>query len=448
MPRPPAGTEAETMVESLFWRRVLARSGVGHLLPAVRRALRGGEAHLHRFSDRLLAAPLAELIDPALLPAPGTPDAIDLALGAPRCDLAPTVRGLPGQRPPSAWGDPELRGELADRLRADHGLACDPADEVLVTHGGAGAFAAVLDAFVNPGDRVVLFDPTAPIFPLGLKHRRASVAWVPTRCEDGVVRFDMTAFGKAMRGAKLLVLADPANPTGGVFAAEDLEQIAFWARKADALIYHDGSFDAWRTEPPATRLAALPHAEGRTMFAGSYGKSHGLTAARVGWLAGDRHLVRPCALAAALAAPFVPPVCQHIALHAERAGSAAQTEMRTEFGRRRRYVRERLEAMGLKPWTSAGGFFFWLPVPGNETGREFAGRLYRDTGVLVNPGHPFGPSGDRFVRISFATDEGRLAEGLSRLAEFVTRPFEMNDDETAEGRSGPTAAGEKAVSTG
>ncbi len=430
------------MVESLFWRRVLARSGVGRLLPAVRRALLGGEAHLHRFSDRLLAAPLAELIDPALLPAPGTPDAIDLALGAPRCDLVPTIRGLPARRPASAWGDPELRGELADRLRADHGLACDPADEVLITHGGTGAFAAVLDAFVNPGDRVVLFDPTAPIFPLGLKHRRASVTWVPTRTEAGIVRFDMTAFGKAMRGAKMLVLADPANPTGGVFAAEDLEQVAFWARKADALIYHDVSFDAWRTEPPATRLAALPHAEGRTFFAGGYGKSHVLTAARVGWLAGDRHLVRPCAVAAALAAPFVPPVCQHMALHAERAGSAAQAEMRTEFGRRRRYVRERLEGMGLKPWPSAGGFFFWVPVPGTETGREFAGRLYRDTAVLVNPGHPFGPSGGRCVRISFATDEGRLAVGLSRLAEFVTRPFETSE---AEGDLDPSRARSEAL---
>ncbi|HVK09827.1 MAG TPA: pyridoxal phosphate-dependent aminotransferase [Gemmataceae bacterium] len=416
------------MVESLFWRKVLARSGIGGLLPSVRRALLGGEAHLSRFSDRLLAAPLADLVDAALLPAAGTPDAIDLAMGTPRCGLGPAIRGLPVHRPPSAWGDPELRGELADRLRTDQGLSCDPADEVLITHGGTGAFATVLDAFVNPGDRAVLFDPTAPIFPIGLKHRRASVAWVPTRSEDGILRFDMTAFGKAIRGAKLLVLVDPANPTGGAFAAEDLEQIAFWARKADALIYHDVSFDPWRARPAAARLASLPHAEGRMLVAGSYAKSHGLTAARVGWLAGDRHLVRPCAVAAALAAPFVPPVCQHLALHAERGGTEAQTEMRTEFGRRRHYVRERLETMGLKPWASAAGFFYWVPVPGTETGREFAGRLYRETGVLVNPGHPFGPSGDRFVRISFATDEGRVGEGLNRLAAFVARPFEMTED--------------------
>ena len=187
------------MVESLFWRRLLARSGVGRLLPAVRRALLGGEAHLHRFSDRLLAAPLAELLDPALLAVASTPGAIDLAQGSPRSDLVPAVRGLPTQRPASAWGDAELRRELADRLRTEHGIGFDPADEVLITHGGTGAFAAVLDAFVNPGDRAVLFDPTSPIFRIGLKHRRAAIAWVTTRSEEGTPRFDMAAFAKAVR---------------------------------------------------------------------------------------------------------------------------------------------------------------------------------------------------------------------------------------------------------
>src|SRR5262249_4253941 len=157
---------------------------------------------------------ITDLLDPALLPAT-TPDAIDFALGTPRCDVLPAVRGLPTHRPAAAWGDLELRGELADRVRREHGVTRDPADAVLITHGATGAFAAVLDAFVNPGDRVVLFDPSSPIFPLGLKHRRAAFVWVPTRTEDGILRFEPSAFAKAIRGAKLLVLSDPANPTGG-----------------------------------------------------------------------------------------------------------------------------------------------------------------------------------------------------------------------------------------
>ena len=291
---------------------------------------------------------------------------------------------------------------------------------MLITHGATGAFAAAIDAFVNPGDPVVLFDPTAPIFPIGLAHRRARVRWVPTWGDAGRCRFPMDAFAKAMRGAKLLVLADPVNPTGGVFAPEDLEQVAFWARKHDVLIFQDASFDYWRSSTARTRLAGLPHAEGRILTCGSLSKSHGLTAARVGWLAGHRHLVRPCAAISVLCAPFVPSICQQAALQALRTGDTVMTEMKADFATRREYVREQLQAMNLEPWAASAGFFFWVPVPNGESGRAFAQRLLSETGVLVNPGHVFGPSGEAFVRISFATDEGRLRLGLERVAEFLS----------------------------
>jgi aspartate/methionine/tyrosine aminotransferase len=75
--------------------------------------------------------------------------------------------------------------------------------------------------------------------------------------------------------------------------------------------------------------------------------------------------------------------------------------------------------MDREPWPAAAGFFFWVPVPDGESGQAFAQRLLSTSGVLVNPGHVFGPSGKPFVRVSYATDEGRLREGLNRLAEFV-----------------------------
>jgi aspartate/methionine/tyrosine aminotransferase len=409
------------VIDSFFWRVVLVRTGLARHVPAVRRVMGGGEDYLRFYSDRTLAVPLAELTDSALLPHVATPDSINLALSAPPCELSfGTGRGLQDRRAPDAWGDPELRAELAAQFQLDHGAEHDPADEVLITHGASGAFAAALDALANPGDRVVLFDPTSPIFPLGLRHRRAKVRWVRTWSDGGRLRFAMDALAGAMRGAKLLVLADPANPTGCVFAPEDLEQVAFWANKHDVLIYQDASFDRWRAEPARARLAALPYAEGRILTAGSFAKSHGLTAARVGWLCGYRHLVRPCAAAAILSAPFVPPLCQAVALQAMRTGEAAMAAARADFNVRRGYVRERLRALGLEPWEAAGGFFVWVPVPGGESGREFAQRLLRETGVLVNPGSPFGPSGERFVRVSFATDEGRLREGLNRLAGFLS----------------------------
>jgi aspartate/methionine/tyrosine aminotransferase len=407
------------MIESFFWRKMLAKSGLGKHLPSVKKTLNGSEDYLALLADRTLAAPLTELLDRALLPDINTPDSIHLALGSPRCEIYSNLPRTINDRRPSAWGDYELRAELSLAFRRDHGVEHDPADELFITHGATGAFAAVLDAFVNPGDRVVLFDPTSPVFTIGLKHRRASVIWVPTRSDDGFVRFAVKDLMRAIRGAKMIVLADPANPAGCVFAPEELEQIAFWARKNDTLIVQDASFDRWRSEPPKSRLANLPHAEGRIISIGSFAKSHGLSAARVGWLAGYRHLVRPCAVAALMNAPFVPPLCQQVVTQALRTGETAMTAAREEMNIRREYVGERLRGMGLSPWSARAGFFFWTPVPDGEISREFAQRLLTETGVLVNPGEVFGPSGSRFVRISFAADEGRLREGLSRLEGFV-----------------------------
>src|SRR5207244_809084 len=120
--------------------------------------------------------------------------------------------------------------------------------------------------------RVVLFDPTSPLFRVGLEHRRAVVRWVPTTTEDGFVRFSMEPFTKALPRAKLLVLSHPANPTGGVFAPDDLEQIAWWANKFDVLIYCDETFARFRDDGEHVSLGTLAPAQRRTLTAG--GVSH------------------------------------------------------------------------------------------------------------------------------------------------------------------------------
>src|SRR5262249_38967447 len=152
----------------LFLARLLARTGLARYLPGVQRLTDGGADFLRYYSDRVLAAPRAELARAAVLTEPLPPDAIDLSLGTPHLDLKTSTPRVPAERrgwPPPA-GLPELRAAVAERLLVEHQLAVSPTDEVLVTHGAAGAFHAALDAFVNPGDRVVLLDPTSPLFPL------------------------------------------------------------------------------------------------------------------------------------------------------------------------------------------------------------------------------------------------------------------------------------------
>jgi aspartate/methionine/tyrosine aminotransferase len=391
--------------------KLVARTGLARWVPAARRLTGGRPEAVRYFSDRLLAAPVDDLLDPALAPADG-PDVIDLGGAAPRF-ASPVGGRLPADRggwPPAA-GLPALRDRLADLYRQRDGRAVGPAD-VLVTHGATGAFAAVLDAFVNPGDRVVLLDPCSPLFRLGAASRRARVRWVPTWDEDGRTRYLETGLRAALRGAKLVVVADPGNPTGGTLSPDDRDRLAWWAARHDVLVYLDESFAPLGVP---SELATRPGAVERTLSAGSLSPGYGLGSVRLGWLAGPRHLVGACTLAASLSAPFVPTACQQLALRVLDDDPPGRDGLTA----RRRYAVDRLRAMGLEP-AAAGGLFVWLAVP--EDGRAFAGRLLAGQRVRVTPGDVFGPSGGRHVRLGVAADDGRLREGLARLAAFVGRP--------------------------
>lgn len=403
-------------------KKLIVRTGAARFLPAARRIADGGIEFLPYYSDRVLAAPVDELLDPATFPESPGADVVNLNLPAPAFESPVSGGRLAADRTgrPPAWGLPSLRRAISERAGAE---------DVFVTHGATAAFAAVLDAFVNPGDRVVLFDPCSPLFELGAKSRRAKVRRVPTSTANGKLVIDPEALTKTLRGAMLLAFADPANPTGGVLTNEDAEKIAWAAGKADVLVYRDESFGRFRYDGPAAKLAAFPGSDRRLLTAGSLTQGYGLGSVRVGWLSGPRHLVKACALTANLTAPYVPTLCQQIALRAVQADEELFGPVLEEFRAKRRYTFDRLNAMGFNPTWPGGGFFVWVPVGHlGLDGRRFAEQLLRQKRVLVGPGCAFG--GADHLRISFATEDGRLREGLARMAEFVAG---LKGKPTAEG---------------
>jgi aspartate/methionine/tyrosine aminotransferase len=406
----------------LFLTKLLIRAGMARCIPGARHAS-GGADFFHYYSDRVLGAPFQAMLGTARYLEATGPDTIDLALGAPRFDLVPSASTkLPADRRgwPPLCGLPELREAIALKLHREQKLAVDPGDEVLVTSGAAGAFNVVIDALLNPGARVVLFDPTSPLYSMVLRQRHARIRWIPTWMENGRTRFRLDHLAKSLRGARLLVLNSPGNPTGGIIAAEDLEQIAWWADRYDVLILNDAVFAAYQYDGVRRSIGTFQKAQRRTLTIGSVSKEFALAATRVGWVAGHPHLVRPCALTAALQAPFVATVCQQIALTALQQQANALSALREKFDSRRRYTHERLRAMGLKPELPAGAFFFWVPTASlGVTGRRLADELLAAKRLLVTPGEFFGPSGAAFVRVSYAAEDGRLREGLSRMAEYV-----------------------------
>lgn len=403
-----------------FWlKKTCVRTGIARFTPLAKR-LTGGEPRFARYvSDRVLAAPLNELLDPATAPQSSGYDLVNLNLAAPEFELPPMLRPSRDANTEDAFGSEKLRQVIAEHERRD-GRTVDPVEQILVTHGARGAYASILDAFVNPGDRVVLFDPCSPLFHLGAKSRRAALRWVPTWSEDGRARFLSAGLTKAMRGAMLLVLAQPANPTGGRFSTEDLEEIAWLANRNDVLVCVDESFARFQFDPAPPKLSILPGMDARTISINSMTAGYGLGTLRVGWLSGHRQLVRTAALCANLNAPPVSPICQHAVATVLIRDRAAFAPMLQQVRDRRQYTFDRLKGLGLEPTWPAAGVTMWVSVASlGIDGRSFAEKLLRDHRVLVGPGCAYGPSGESFVRISYAVEEGRLREGLSRLGRFV-----------------------------
>jgi aspartate/methionine/tyrosine aminotransferase len=409
--------------QPLFLLKLFIHTGLARWLPGVQRRLGGGAAFLRYYSNRLLLSPLRQLETVADSQKDREADVIDLAGGLPSFDLLPsTSTKLPADRRgwPPFGGLTELRGAVAEKLLRENSLAFNPAGEVLITAGVLGAVQTVLDAFVNRGDPVVLFDPCSPLYSLLAATRRARLRWLRTWTEEGRTRFRPDHLARTLRGARLVVLNTPSNPTGGVLTAEDLEQIAWWADRHDVLILSDECYERYLPEGFTTSIGTLPRARQRTLTAGSVSQGYALASARVGWLAAYRHLLQPCRLTAALRSPFVPTLSQQIALGALRTEPGEFEPIRSELASRQRYAFERLRGMELNPAWPAGGFFLWVPVwEQGFRGRFYAERLLRERNVRVSPGDLFGPSGTGYIRLSCAVDDGRLQEGLNRLADYL-----------------------------
>ena len=258
------------MALPLWLTKLLIRTRLARFSRRARRLTDGGTSFLRYYSDRVLVSPVEELLDPAYVPDTSGPSVFDLNQPAPRSESGVSLGRFTAERRgnPPASGLPELRSAIAARYHRVDGRKVDPETEVLVTHGATGALTAALDAFVNIGDRVVMFDPCSPLFALGAKSRRARIRWVPTWTEDGRCRYLAPEFERAMRGATMLILSDPGNPTGGVLSDEELDHIAWIASAYDVLVYADESFSRFRYDARGKCFGKLPGADRRILLAG------------------------------------------------------------------------------------------------------------------------------------------------------------------------------------
>jgi aspartate/methionine/tyrosine aminotransferase len=403
--------------------KLIFRTRLAALIPGINALTDGAGPFLAYYSRQVLRAPRPDLLAFRRQSESLRADVIDLGPARPLFDGADEgTATLPFRH--ASYLDPcgslDLRHALSRYLGDELNLDASPLDGIIVTPGGGGALDTVLQAVTNPGDRVLITDPCPPRYRFVLRNRGLKIKRLRTWMDGGHTRFRYKSLSRMLRGSNVLLIASPDSPTGGTLATEELAQIAWWAHRRDIVVIDDAAFARFRYDGDAARLVHMPKLAKRTLTIGSLSKSHGAWSARIGWIAGHRHLVRPCAVVGAMPTATLSPTAQQVALSALANGTAGFAAVQAEFRRRRRYVYDRLQAVGMAPPWPSGGYFFWVSTNAlGITGTQFADRLLTAKRVRVWPGNIFGPSGDCRIRLAYGGDAGRLHEGLNRFCEFV-----------------------------
>ncbi len=322
----------------------------------------------------------------------------------------------------SNLGTLELREELARHLARTYEVVYDPRRELLITVGVSEALDLALRAILNPGDEVLIPEPSYVSYGPCTVLAGGTVVPVPTQVESD---FKVSAAALEERitpATKAILLGYPNNPTGAVLDYEELLAIARLAERHDLLVVADEIYDRLVYDGSHTCFASLPGMRERTILLGGFSKAYAMTGWRIGYAAAPADILEAMLKIHQYGALCAPIMSQKAALQALRAGEEDVQAMVAEYNRRRRVIVKSLNEIGLKCFEPRGAFYAFpaIAITGLDSA-TFAERLLLEEKVAVVPGSAFGPSGEGYVRMCYATSMEQIDEALRRIDRFVRR---------------------------
>ena len=356
-------------------------------------------------------------------------DAISLGVGEPDFDTPWHIRdegiySLEKGRTfyTSNAGLKELKAEICRYLKRRFDLEYDPAHEVLVTVGGSEAIDIALRAMVDPGDEVLIPQPSYVSYEPCAVLADAVPVFINLKEEN---QFRLTA--QELRDAitektKLLVLPFPNNPTGAVMERKDLEEIAEVILEKDLYVISDEIYGELTYGREHASIAQIPGMKERTILINGFSKAYAMTGWRLGYACGPRLILDQMLKIHQFAIMCAPTTSQYAAVEAMRNGDRDVQEMRESYDQRRRYLMYAFKEMGLPCFEPYGAFYVFPCIQEfGLTSEEFALRFLQEEKVAVVPGTAFGDCGEGYIRISYAYSLEDLKEAIGRLARFVKR---------------------------
>ena len=357
----------------------------------------------------------------------GLDDIIALGRGDPDFDTPPAIVAAGADALAGGYthytappGLQELREAISRKLKRDNGLIY-PRNQIIVTNGVQEALLISILALVDPGDEVVLQSPRFNAFDYMVNLAGGRVVEVPTLEED-----DFALRADAIRRAltdrsKLLVIANPNNPTGGLTPRVELERIAELAEEHDLLVISDEIYEKLIFGGAEhVSLGTFDGLRDRTITVNGFSKAYAMTGWRVGYLAAPAWFMEPAVEIKHTLSICTPPALQRGALAALEGGDEAVASMLAEYERRLDLVLRSLDGMGISYGRPGGGMYVYANISSTGLDAEtFCLELLRGERVMVFPGTMFADPANRHIRITLLSPYSSMEEALERMQRFV-----------------------------
>ncbi len=356
-------------------------------------------------------------------------DAISLGVGEPDFDTPWFIRdegifSLERGRTfyTSNAGLKDLRQEIANYIKRTQNIDYDPNSEIIVTVGGSEAIDIGLRAVINPGDEVIIPQPSYVSYEPCAILADAKPVIIDLKAENDFRLTPDELLGAITDKTKVLILPFPNNPTGAIMENEDLEKIAKIVIENDILVMSDEIYSALTYKGKHVSIASLDGMKERTILINGFSKAYAMTGWRLGYACGPKEIIRQMTKIHQYAIMCAPTTSQYAAVEALKKGDEEVEKMRQSYNQRRRFLMNAFKEMGLNCFEPFGAFYVFPCIKEfNMTSEEFATRLLTEEKVAVVPGSAFGDCGEGFLRISYAYSIENLKEAISRIEKFVKK---------------------------
>ena len=316
----------------------------------------------------------------------------------------------------------ELKEEISAYLTRKCYVNYDPKHEIMITVGGSEAIDIAMRAMLDPGDEVIIPQPSYVSYLPCVVLADGIPVPLPLQEKDQFKLTPELLEAAITPRTKLLVLPFPNNPTGSIMTAEDLKPIVDLVIKHDLFVISDEIYSALTYSGEHVTIASFPGMKERTVLINGFSKAYAMTGWRLGYACAPQVILDQMLKIHQFAIMCAPTTSQYAAVEALRNGDEDVEMMREAYNQRRRFLVHTFNKMGLKCFEPFGAFYVFPSIKSlGMSSDEFAVKLLEAEKVAVVPGTAFGDSGEGFLRISYAYSLEELKEATSRIERFVKK---------------------------